>query len=342
MKEKLYGATADILLKNMQILDPDFIWKPVICVYDTHSELSKLLAEGYENTLKNIENAEMINFDSLPKDELKEKLMSLEEGATVILVQSTNFRLDDFRIRLNLNNQWVGCLEHNHLGYLPTEHTENYIDSIVYNSDYYEELSDKMHKVFSTWDKLEMKTVSGDILTVEWGFEEMKRNTWDYRNKKRGGTFPIGENFTEAKDFSRVNGSFTVFAYPDERFQVQFSDEPFRVDVKNSLLTCNDPKCPQVFRALLDQIAESEDGEVHIRELGFGMNTGISKEKRLSNIWAYERVTGFHLSLWKKHNIYRKKFDKKITQRYHIDIFPDVDTISVDGKMIFQDGKYVI
>jgi len=64
-----------------------------------------------------------------------------------------------------------------------------------------------------------------------------------------------------------------VYAYPDERYQVQFADEPFKVDVKNSLLTCNDSKCPQVFRDLLDQIAESEDGEVHIRELGFGMNT---------------------------------------------------------------------
>ena len=342
MKEKLYQATADILLKNMQIQDPDFVWKPVICVYDTHSELSKLLAEGYENTLKDIDNAEMIDFDSLPKEELKEKLMSLSEWATVILVQSTNFRLDDFRIRLNLNNQGVGCLEHNHLQYLPSEHTENYIDSIVYNTDYYEGLSDKMHEVFFTGDKLEMTTVSGDVLTVEWGFEEMKRNTGYYVGKRRGWTFPIWENFTEAKDFQNVNGSFTVFAYPDERFQVQFADEPFRVEVKNSLLTCSDPKCPQIFRDLLDQIAESEDGEVHIRELGFGMNTGISKEKRLSNIWAYERVTGFHLSLGKKHNIYRKKFDKKITQRYHIDIFPDVDTISVDGKMIFQDGKYVI
>ena len=342
MKEKLYQATADILIKNMQVLDADFIWKPVICVFDTHSELSKLLAEWYENTIKDIENAQMIDFDSLPKEELKEKLMSLPEWATVILVQSTNFRLDDFRIRLNLNNQGVGCLEHNHLWYLPSEHTENYIDSIVYNSDYYEELSDKMHEVFSTGNKLEMQTVSWDILTVEWGFEQMKRNTGDYTGKKRGWTFPIGENFTEAKDFLRVNGSFTVFAYPDERFQVQFADEPFRLEVRESLITCDDPKCPQVFRDLLDQIAASEDGEVHMRELGFGMNTGISKQKRLSNIWAYERVTGFHMSLWKKHNIYRKKFHKSITQRYHIDIFPDVDTIRVDGKMIFQDWKYVL
>ncbi len=341
MKDKLYKATADILLKNMQISDPEFAGKPVVCVYDTHCELSKLLAEGYKNTLDQIENTRCIDFDEMSKDEIKQTLMDLPEGASVVLVQSTNFRLDDFRIRLNLNNQWVGCLEHNHLGYLEIDQIENYIDSIEYNTPYYEALSDKMHDIFSAWDKLEMTTCDGSMLTVEGGFEEMKRNTGDYVGKRRGGWFPIGENFTEARDFARVNGAFTVYAYPDEKFQVQWC-EPFKVEVQNSLLTCDDPKCPEIFRTLLDNIAASEDGEVSIRELWFWMNTGISKTKRLSNIWAFERVTGFHLSLGKKHNIYRKKFHKSITQRYHIDIFPDVESIKVDGKTIFEHGGYVI
>ena len=325
----------------MLIDDARYIWNPVICVYDTHSKLSTLIASWYQNALKDDSKAQCIDFDSLEKQEISDLLMWLPEWATVILVQSTNFRLDDFRIRLNLKNQWVGCLEHNHLWYIPDEQIENYIDSIVYNTPYYEDLSDKMYDIFSTWDTLNMTTCDGNTLVVEGWFETIKRNTGDYSTQYRWGTFPIGENFTEAQDFGRVNGSFSVYAYPDERFQVQFC-EPFKVDVTESILTCNDPKCPEKFRTLLDQIAESEDGEVHIRELGFGMNTGISKTKRLSNVWAFERVTGFHLSLGKKHNIYRKKFHKSITQRYHIDIFPDVEKITVDGKTIFEGGKYVL
>gem|GEM_PF-6609900 len=79
MKEKLYQATADILLKNMQINDPEFAGKPVICVYDNHCELASLLAQGYKNTLDNRDLSECIDFDSLSKDEIKNKLMSLPE-----------------------------------------------------------------------------------------------------------------------------------------------------------------------------------------------------------------------------------------------------------------------
>lgn len=341
MIEKTLQATGDILYKNMLIDDARYIWNPVICVYDTHSKLSTLLAEWYIKNLENTQHAECLNFDEWEKKALKDKLMSLPEWSTVILVQSTNFRLDDFRIRLNLKNQWVGCLEHNHLWYIPDEQIENYIDAILYNTPYYEALSEKMHDIFSNGESLKMTTCDGNTLTVSGWFEDIKRNTGDYSTQYRWWTFPIGENFTEAREFSQVNGSFSVYAYPDEKFQVQFC-EPFQVDVTESILTCEDPKCPEKFRTLLDQIAESEDGEVHIRELGFGMNTGISKTKRLSNVWAFERVTGFHLSLGKKHNIYRKKFHKDVTQRYHIDIFPDVDSISVDGKVIFEGGGYVL
>jgi hypothetical protein len=47
---------------------------------------------------------EIIIFLENEKEILKEKLMTLEIDSTVILVQSTNFRLDNFRLRLNLKN----------------------------------------------------------------------------------------------------------------------------------------------------------------------------------------------------------------------------------------------
>jgi hypothetical protein len=47
---------------------------------------------------------------------------------------------------------------------------------------------------------------------------------------------------------------------------VQFC-EPFVVDIKNSLLTCSDEKCPKDFRKVLQKIADGEDNEVMVREL---------------------------------------------------------------------------
>jgi aminopeptidase len=57
----------------------------------------------------------------------------------------------------------------------------------------------------------------------------------------------------------------------------------------------------------------------------------------LSDVNPFERYEGFHLSLGKKHNIYRKKLHKDVVQRYHIDIFPDFSEMKVDGKLIYKD-----
>jgi len=45
--------------------------------------------------------------------------------------------------------------------------------------------------------------------------------------------------------------------------------EPFTIEIKNSFITCNDEKCPEIFREFLERIARNEDDEVMMRELGF-------------------------------------------------------------------------
>ena len=56
----------------------------------------------------------------------------------------------------------------------------------------------------------------------------------------------------------------------------------------------------------------------------------------------FERISGFHLSLGKKHNIYRKKLHKDEVQRYHIDVFPHVKEIYMDDELIFDSEKHFI
>jgi len=324
----------------MEILQAPFCDQKIVLMYDDFSELSTLIWESYKQNLESLENSEVILFqEDSDKKQLQDFLMWLEENSTVILVQSTNFRLDNFRIRLNLKNIWVGCLEHNHLWYMSSDQVENYIDAIEYKTPYYEALSDFMKEKIDSSDTLIMKTRDWNELRVEGGFDSVKRNTGDYTDKYRGWTFPVWENFTESLDFDRVNGSFSIYAYPDMNFQVQFC-EPFVVKIEKSMLTCDDPKCPPVFRELLDKIAAWEDWEVMVRELWFWMNTWISKTKRLSDVSSFERVSGFHMSLWKKHQIYRKKIHRKVTQRFHIDVFPDVESIAFDWEKIYENWKY--
>ncbi|NVP17346.1 hypothetical protein HUU51_01385 [Candidatus Gracilibacteria bacterium] len=341
IEQKYLEATKNILEKNLKIYDDIYRDFPVVLVYDLDSPISRELSKGYIENLKNHPLSEVIDFSSANKEDLKTKLLSLQENSTVILVQSTNFMLDDFRIRLNLNNAGVGCLEHRHLAYIYDDQVENYADAIEYNTPLYEELGAKL-KLLS--DKAETMTFicnDGSTLKVEGGFEDMKLNTGNYEGRNRGGNFPIGENFTESKDFSKVNGELTIYAFPNEKLQVEFC-EPFKIKINESIVTCDDSKCPPNFRKILDFIALSENNEVMFRELGFGLNPGISRQKPIADINAYERQCGFHMSLGKKHQIYRSKMHKSVVQRYHIDVFPDINEIFIDDKLVFVKDKFVI
>jgi hypothetical protein len=106
IKQKFLEATKNILEKNLGILDKPFCDKKIVLVYDKNSNLSNILSEAYISNLNLYKNLdiEIIDFDSIENDILKTKIMSLESDSTVVLVQSTNFRLDDFRLRLNLKN----------------------------------------------------------------------------------------------------------------------------------------------------------------------------------------------------------------------------------------------
>ncbi len=341
VKEKFFEAAKAILENNLEINKSPYSDKKVVLVYDLNSPLSRELSEAYIKNLEWNKSAVIVNFDEIDKDKLKQDLLSLEEDSTVILVQSTNFRLEDFRIRMSLYRAWVWCLEHNHLSYIKDDEIENYADSIEYKTPYYDKLSDKLKEISDKAKVLKIETNDGSILILEWAFEDMKQNTWNYSWRERWGSFPIWENFSEIIDFKKANGELSIYAFPWDDLQVRFV-KPFKIEIKESLITCNDPNCPEEFRELLDKIAHDEDGEVLLRELWFWLNPWITRQKTLSDVNAYERIAWFHMSLWKKHGIYRKKFSKKVTQRYHIDIFPDVKTIWFDDKKIFEDEKYLI
>ena len=123
IEEKFLHATKDILEKNLNIDTQPYSDNEILLIYDLESPLSKLISEAYISNLKNI-NSELIDINKTNKEELVKRLWELKANSTVILVQSTNFRLDNFRIRLQLHNNDVGCLEHNHLQYMKDDEYE--------------------------------------------------------------------------------------------------------------------------------------------------------------------------------------------------------------------------
>ena len=341
INDKLLKATKNILEKNLNIKESPYSDNEILLVYDLESPLSKLVADAYIKNLDNIDS-EIIDINTVNKEELIKRLWALKEHSTVILVQSTNFRLDNFRIRLQLHNNGVWCLEHNHLLYMKGDEYETYADAISYMTPYYDEISNKLKDLADNAEEMKFICHNWSVMTIKGWFDNMKQNTWNYEWKKRWGTLPIWENFNEATDFDSVNWELSILIYPWMDFQINKADKPFTIKINKSFITCNDKNAPKEFIELLDLIKASEDNEVMLRELWFGLNPNITNEKQLADVNFFERKEWFHVSIWKKHQIYRKKIHKSVVQRYHIDIFPDIKEIYVGDKKIFENDKYII
>ena len=224
MKTKFLNATKNILEKNLKISEKPYVENKIILVYDLDSTLSREVSEGYIKNLEKNINSEIINFAEIKKEELQKKLVNLKENSTVILVASTNFRIEDFRIRMTLHKMLVWCLEHNHLGYIAKNQIENYADAIEYRTPYYEELSKKLKEISDNSDTLKIISKDWNILEFSWGFEDMKQNTGNYEWINRGWSFPIWENFTEIIDFEKANWKIAIRAYPDTKMITHFLD----------------------------------------------------------------------------------------------------------------------
>lgn len=273
-------------------------------------------------------------------ESIKNELISLPKGSIVVLVQSTNFRLSTFRIRLELFHRGIHVVEHNHLSYIPEEQFPTFIDSLAYRSDEYVRLEKAFQDTISRDpSSIRIQSVNGDLLTFG-PVEKIRGNTGDYSLvENKGGTFPIGEIFTEAVDLSSVSGVCWVDTFPQEDFSIAIV-EPFRLEIENGRVLPS-PDFPPTFQKLYDWVVEYE-GEVMVRELGFGLNPAISTGTPLRDINFHERKVGVHLSLGKKHGIYGKKLPKTEVQRFHIDVFIALRAVYIWEDRVFEDGRWTI
>ncbi|MFQ5597440.1 MAG: hypothetical protein ACE5GK_05255 [Nitrospiria bacterium] len=306
-----------------------------VIVFDEHSALSKLLSRAYRSVRP---VAEAYDIDQSGPETVLAKLDTLSPGDLVVMVQSSRFRLSQFRIRIELFKRRLKVIEHPHLARIRESEYGTYVDALAYDPHYYRTLGPHLKARIAK--AREIRIVCKDTELVYTGpFLDPRLNIGDYAGMHNiGGQFPIGELFTEPKAIDRVKGAVQIFAFGDADFSVHVPNRPFLVTIEQGILvSC--PDAPSRFQAVLDEIRE-EERVVWVRELGFGLNRALTRDRRVSDIGAYERMCGVHLSLGAKHLQYKREgFPKK--RGFHVDVFVDVQRVMVDGTPLYRDGGYM-
>lgn len=308
-----------------------------VVVSDDQSELAIMLTAAYRRCLP---DARFIDFNSVEPDVVRAELERLSPGDLVVLIQSTSFRLDAFRLRVELFKRSLKVIEHPHLGRMPGDEALRYIDSLAYDPNYVRRVGNALKARFDQ-AKVGIIDSGGEQLVFSSGFEPAKLNVGDYSQMHNvGGQFPIGEVFTESKDLEALNGRVRISLFGDTSFTVNRPDKPITLVIERGLVTDAIDSTPE-FDRVLSKIREDE-GKIWVRELGLGLNRAFTQDRTVRDIGTYERMCGVHLSLGEKHGSYNKPQIRKSAAKYHVDIFPYTDTVSLDDQIVYQDGAWQV
>ncbi len=308
-----------------------------LVVYDARSDLARALTEGYR---RNLPGATFIDFDTVAPDDVLAQFRRMASSDLVVLVQSTSFRLEAFRIRVELFKLGLKVIEHVHLSRMPGAQGAHYIESLAYDPAYYRGVGQALK---ARIDAASMATVDsgGETLVFASKLEPAKLNIGDYSGMNNvGGQFPIGEVFTEAQDLEAVNGRVRVHVFGDTSYLVNRPVTPITLVIERGRVVGFENATPEFERLL--EIIRADEGEVWVRELGFGMNRAFTRERRVNDIGTYERMCGIHLSLGAKHGVYPKPGFKRKDARYHVDIFAVTEAVYLDDDLVYSDGAWQV
>ena len=306
-----------------------------LVVYDTRTGLSRALVEAYR---RNLPQADFLDFDQVAPDVVLARFHQLAPKDLVVLVQSTNFRLEAFRIRVELFKLGLKVVEHVHLSRMPGAQSEHYIEALAYDPSYFRGVGRALK---ARIDAAPVGRIcgGGEELVFASRFEPAKLNIGDYSEMHNvGGQFPIGEVFTEALDLEAVNGRARIHVFGDTSYRSNHPAVPVTIVVERGRVVAAENATPE-FQEVLD-IIRRDEGEVWVRELGFGMNRAFTRERRVDDIGTYERMCGIHLSLGAKHGVYPKPGFKRKDARYHIDVFVVTDAVYLGEERVYRDGAW--
>jgi aminopeptidase len=317
--------------------------RSALVVWDDESELACGLAAAYRICLP---TARFIAFDETPHEEIRTAFEQLEPDDLVVLIQSTSFRLDAFRIRIELFARGLKVIEHPHLARMTGAEALVYVDSLAYDPSYYRgvgrALADRIDRCGT--GIVESGDGTGDPVQLVYpaAFEWAKVNIGDYAGMRNvGGQYPIGEVFTESRDLAAVHGRVRISFFGDTAFTVNRPSRPITLVVEEGRVARAEDSTPEFDRVLAN--IRADDGEVWVRELGFGLNRAFGQERTVTDIGTFERMCGVHLSLGSKHATYNKpEHIRKKSARHHVDVFALTDRVLLDDEVVYEKGAWIV
>jgi aminopeptidase len=313
-----------------------------VVVFDTNCELARTLTDAYRHCLP---HAQFIDFAAHTPEVVLGIFAALTASDLVVLVQSTNFRLEAFRIRVELFKRGLKVIEHLHLVRMQGAEVGYYIDALAYDSAYFRDTGRGLKAIIDTaksgWLDSGGAQFPDARLVFGSSFESAKLNIGDYSDMPNvGGQFPIGEVFTESIDLESVNGRVRIHAFGDTAFKVNRPNKPITLVVQKGQVVATEDSTPE-FDAVLANIRADEE-VVWLREIGMGLNRAFTQTRTVSDIGSYERMCGMHLSLGAKHGIYGKPNFKRGDGKHHIDVFAVTEQVALGEQVIYRDGAWVV
>jgi hypothetical protein len=308
-----------------------------IVVFDQQCGLTMALMQAYRRCLP---EAVFIHFDEMAPEVIRAQLMALSPGDLVVLIQSTSFRLDAFRLRVELFKRALKVIEHPHLSRMPGDEGVLYIESLAYDPVYVRGVG---HALKERFDRARIGVISSgcEQLIFSDGFESARLNIGDYSQMNNvGGQFPIGEVFTESKDLEALNGRVRLSSFGDTAFLVNIPPKPITLVINRGCVV-DVIDSTKEFDIVLAQI-HADEGAVWVRELGLGLNRTFTQDRIVSDIGTYERMCGVHLSLGAKHGSYNKPQIRKAAAKYHVDVFAITELFTLDDEVIYRDGLWQV
>lgn len=308
-----------------------------VLVYDERSLLSTVLAEAYRRAMP---EATTIDFDQESPQNILNIFNELHPSDLVVLVQSTSFRLDAFRMRIELFKRKIKVIEHPHLSRMSDDEATCYIDALDYDADYFRGVGRALK---SKIDSAPFGSVEsgGELLVYGSPFESAKLNIGDYSDMPNtGGQFPIGEVFTEAQTLRALNGRANIFCFGDVDYKINRPETPITLVIEEGQVVACENSTP-AFDNILSNI-RTDEGTVWVRELGFGLNRSLTKSRTLADTGSYERMCGVHVSLGAKHGIYGKPGFKRRDGKYHVDVFIDTQIVTLGEDVVYRDGAWIV
>jgi len=310
-----------------------------IVVWDGQCELANALTEAYKRCLP---DATFIEFNSDKQEIILAAFEQLAAKDLVVLIQSTSFRLDAFRIRVELFKHSIKVIEHPHLSSMQgVEECLVYIDSLAYDPSYYRDVGNALKARLDKTQYAIVDSGNDEQLIFPSGFEPANLNVGDYSEMQNvGGQFPIGEVFTESKDLETVHGQVRISFFGDTDFKVNKPNQAITLVIEKGRVTDTINSTTE-FEQVLANI-RADEGEIWLRELGLGMNKSFTQDRTVSDIGTFERMCGIHLSLGAKHGVYNKPNIRKKTAKHHVDVFVLTESVILDDEVVYRDGGWLV